>query len=91
MRAALDVLGGWALKSGLPPGQGLGGSWDAEGATSEDDGPGEGGEHARYRAIFISDLHLGTAGCQARPLLEFLKHHPSHTLYLVRDIIDGWQ
>jgi len=91
MRAALDVLGGWALKSGLPPGQGLSGSWDAEGASSEDDGPGEGGEPARYRAVFISDLHLGTAGCQARPLLDFLKHHPSQTLYLVGDIIDGWQ
>ena len=65
----------------------------AEGA-SDDDGPGEGGEggeRARFRAVFISDLHLGTAGCQARPLLDFLKHHPSHTLYLVGDIIDGWQ
>lgn len=90
MRAALDVLGGWALKSGLPPGQSPGGSWDADGG-GDDDGPGEGGERARFRAVFISDLHLGTAGCQARPLLEFLKHHPSHTLYLVGDIIDGWQ
>ncbi|MDP2987934.1 UDP-2,3-diacylglucosamine diphosphatase, partial [Hydrogenophaga sp.] len=63
---------------------------DAEGA-SDDDGTGEGGERARFRAVFISDLHLGTAGCQARPLLDFLKHHPSHTLYLVGDIIDGWQ
>ncbi|WP_084360393.1 UDP-2,3-diacylglucosamine diphosphatase [Hydrogenophaga palleronii] len=48
-------------------------------------------ERALYRAVFISDLHLGTAGCQAAPLLAFLKHHPSHTLYLVGDIIDGWQ
>lgn len=24
----------------------------------------------RYRAIFISDVHLGTPGCQAEPLLE---------------------
>ncbi|MDO5625944.1 MAG: UDP-2,3-diacylglucosamine diphosphatase [Pseudomonadota bacterium] len=45
----------------------------------------------RYRAIFISDIHLGTPGCQAEPLLDFLKHHSSHTLYLVGDIIDGWQ
>ncbi len=90
MRAALDVLGGWALKSGLPPGQVLGGAWETDGG-GDDDGPGEGGERARFRAVFISDLHLGTAGCQARPLLDFLKHHPSHTLYLVGDIIDGWQ
>jgi UDP-2,3-diacylglucosamine pyrophosphatase LpxH len=43
------------------------------------------------RAVFISDIHLGTAGCQAEALLEFLKHHPSETLYLVGDIVDGWQ
>ncbi len=44
-----------------------------------------------YRTIWISDLHLGTAGCQAAALLEFLKQHESETLYLVGDIIDGWQ
>jgi UDP-2,3-diacylglucosamine pyrophosphatase LpxH len=43
------------------------------------------------RAVFISDLHLGTAGCQAAALLEFLKAYPSQSLYLVGDIIDGWQ
>ena len=45
----------------------------------------------RYRTIFISDLHLGTPGCQATALLDFLKAHPSDNLYLVGDIIDGWQ
>lgn len=45
----------------------------------------------RYRTIWISDLHLGTPGCQAEPLLEFLRTHESDTLYLVGDIIDGWQ
>ena len=45
----------------------------------------------RYRTIFISDLHLGTPGCQAAALLDFLKAHPSDNLYLVGDIIDGWQ
>ena len=44
-----------------------------------------------YRAIFISDLHLGTPGCQADALLDFLKEHASDYLYLVGDIIDGWQ
>ncbi len=48
-------------------------------------------EPARYRAVFISDLHLGTPGCQAEALIDFLKHHPSQMLYLVGDIIDGWQ
>jgi len=45
----------------------------------------------RLRAIFISDLHIGTPGFQAEALLDFLKHHPSDVLYLVGDIVDGWQ
>jgi UDP-2,3-diacylglucosamine pyrophosphatase LpxH len=45
----------------------------------------------RYRTIWISDIHLGTSGCQAEYLLDFLKHNESETLYLVGDIIDGWQ
>jgi UDP-2,3-diacylglucosamine pyrophosphatase LpxH len=45
----------------------------------------------RYRAVFISDLHLGTPGCQAEALLDFMKSHASDHLYLVGDIIDGWQ
>lgn len=44
----------------------------------------------RYRAIFISDIHLGTPGCKAAYLLDFLRHHESDFLYLVGDIIDGW-
>jgi UDP-2,3-diacylglucosamine pyrophosphatase LpxH len=44
----------------------------------------------RYRAIFISDIHLGTRGCKASFLLDFLRHNESDTLYLVGDIIDGW-
>jgi UDP-2,3-diacylglucosamine pyrophosphatase LpxH len=45
----------------------------------------------RYRAIWISDTHLGTRGSQAERLLDFLKHTESEFLYLVGDIIDGWQ
>lgn len=44
----------------------------------------------RHRAIFISDTHLGTRGCKAHHLLDFLRHHESDYLYLVGDIIDGW-
>ena len=43
-----------------------------------------------YRAIWISDVHLGTAGCQAKYLLDFLKHNDADKIYLVGDIIDGW-
>jgi UDP-2,3-diacylglucosamine pyrophosphatase LpxH len=53
--------------------------------------PGESQTVRHYRAIFISDLHLGTPGCQAEALLEFLRTHTCDTLYLVGDIIDGWQ
>ncbi len=49
------------------------------------------GELMHYRAVFISDLHLGTPGCQAEALLDFLKSHESDYLYLVGDIVDGWQ
>jgi UDP-2,3-diacylglucosamine pyrophosphatase LpxH len=45
----------------------------------------------RYRSLWLSDIHLGTVGCQAHYLLDFLKHNESDTLYLVGDIIDGWQ
>jgi UDP-2,3-diacylglucosamine pyrophosphatase LpxH len=45
----------------------------------------------RYRAIWISDVHLGSKGCQAVLLLDFLKHTESETLYLVGDIVDGWR
>ena len=45
----------------------------------------------RFRAIFISDCHLGTPGCQAEALLEFLRRTESESLFLVGDIIDGWQ
>jgi UDP-2,3-diacylglucosamine pyrophosphatase LpxH len=46
--------------------------------------------HHRYRAIFISDTHLGTRGCKADYLLDFLRHNESDSLYLVGDVIDGW-
>src|ERR1700690_3887916 len=44
-----------------------------------------------YRAIWISDIHLGWAACRSECLLDFLKHHESECLYLVGDIVDGWQ
>ncbi|MDM4765578.1 UDP-2,3-diacylglucosamine diphosphatase [Pelomonas sp. SE-A7] len=45
----------------------------------------------RVRTVWISDLHLGTPGCQAEALLGFLREVECETLYLVGDIIDGWQ
>lgn len=45
----------------------------------------------QHRTIFISDVHLGTRGCKAEMLADFLACNDCETLYLVGDIIDGWQ
>jgi UDP-2,3-diacylglucosamine pyrophosphatase LpxH len=45
----------------------------------------------RYRSIFISDVHLGTRGCRADFLADFLNQVSCEQLYLVGDIIDGWR
>jgi UDP-2,3-diacylglucosamine pyrophosphatase LpxH len=45
----------------------------------------------RFRTLFLSDMHLGTRGCQAERLIEFLRCHDADTVYLVGDIVDGWQ
>jgi UDP-2,3-diacylglucosamine pyrophosphatase LpxH len=45
----------------------------------------------KHRTVWISDLHLGTPGCNADLLLDFLKSIQPETLYLVGDIIDGWK
>jgi UDP-2,3-diacylglucosamine pyrophosphatase LpxH len=42
------------------------------------------------RAIFVSDIHLGTRGCQAERLLEFLRTHHAEYLFLIGDIVDFW-
>jgi len=45
----------------------------------------------QFRTIWISDIHLGTRGCNAEMLIDFLDHVDSETMYLVGDIIDGWR
>ena len=44
-----------------------------------------------FRTLFISDVHLGARGSQADRLLDFLRWHDADTIYLVGDIVDGWQ
>ncbi|MDD7910399.1 MULTISPECIES: UDP-2,3-diacylglucosamine diphosphatase [Pseudovibrio] len=48
-------------------------------------------QNKKFRSLFISDVHLGTRGCQADLLLDFLKYHDADTIYLVGDIVDGWR
>ena len=44
----------------------------------------------RFRAGWISDVHLGTRGSQAAALLDFLREYEFETLYVVGDLIDVW-
>ena len=44
----------------------------------------------RVRTVFVSDVHLGSKGCRADLLLEFLKSVEVDTLFLVGDIVDLW-
>ncbi|HET9509533.1 MAG TPA: metallophosphoesterase, partial [Sphingomonas sp.] len=48
-------------------------------------------DRQHYRTVWISDVHLGTRGCNAGLLIDFLDHVDSDTMYLVGDIIDGWR
>jgi DNA polymerase II small subunit/DNA polymerase delta subunit B len=45
----------------------------------------------KYRTVWISDVHLGTRGCNAAMLVDFLRAIEVETLYLVGDIVDGWR
>jgi UDP-2,3-diacylglucosamine pyrophosphatase LpxH len=61
----------------------------AHGAALEDESCQQGG--ASYRALFVSDIHLGTRACQAEAFLDFLRRCEAETIYLVGDIIDFWR
>ena len=67
-------------------------AWKSSAARPPDDPADDACDPARpplrYRTLWISDLHLGTPGCQAQALLDFLKHTECETLFLVGDIIE---
>lgn len=48
-------------------------------------------ELRHYRTLFLSDIHLGTRGCQAELLLDFMRFNDAETIYLVGDIVDAWR
>ena len=45
----------------------------------------------KYRAVWLSDIHLGTRGCKAEFLLDFIRNNDADHIYLLGDIIDGWR
>ena len=69
----------------------LAGSTGPDAAHADSHADLAGGPRLRVRTVWISDLHLGTPGCQATELLAFLKHVECEHLFLVGDIVDGWQ
>jgi len=79
MHSDASFLRAWAATPGLAA------------ASEEADAGLDAAHRRRYRTVWISDLHLGTPGCQALALLDFLKHVECETLFLVGDIVDGWQ
>jgi UDP-2,3-diacylglucosamine pyrophosphatase LpxH len=82
-RPAMDAR----TKTDLPLlGGALRGPWEVDEEDPEPKAP-----KRRYRTIWISDIHLGTTGCNADLLVDFLKAADCETLYLVGDIIDGWR
>jgi UDP-2,3-diacylglucosamine pyrophosphatase LpxH len=66
-------------------------AWSAHSSHADDEEVDSTHRALRFRTLWISDLHLGTPGCQAGALLDFLKRTECETLFLVGDIIDGWQ
>ncbi|MEQ8845556.1 MAG: UDP-2,3-diacylglucosamine diphosphatase [Phycisphaerales bacterium] len=62
-----------------------------EPAVVRDDKTGAERLDLRYRTLFLSDLHLGSNGCQAKELSAFLKCVRCETLFLVGDVIDMWR
>lgn len=74
-----DVPAGATRRHATDPNAGA--ADDARGATSA----------ITFRTLWISDLHLGTPGCDVQALLTFLRQVECETLYLVGDILDGWQ
>ena len=45
----------------------------------------------QWWTLFLSDVHLGTRGCQAQLLLDFIRRNKAGKLYFVGDIIDFWR
>ncbi len=48
-------------------------------------------ERRPIEVVVISDLHLGTYGCHAKEIVQYLKSISPQLLVLNGDIIDGWQ
>ena len=59
--------------------------------TTRDDDMDNAAAARRYRALYISDIHLGTKACQAHAFLDFLRCHDADRIFLIGDIVDFWR
>lgn len=48
-------------------------------------------ERRPIEVVVLSDLHLGTYGCHAKEIVQYLKSISPRLLVLNGDVIDGWQ
>lgn len=44
----------------------------------------------KYKALFISDVHIGSSHSKIKKLLNFLRDNEFEYIFLVGDIIDAW-
>lgn len=44
----------------------------------------------KVRALFLSDIHLGSRACRAGQLLSFLRDYDPQYIFLIGDIVDFW-
>jgi UDP-2,3-diacylglucosamine pyrophosphatase LpxH len=44
----------------------------------------------KVEAIFISDVHIGSRGCNSKELIKTLKKYQPENVFIVGDFIDGW-
>jgi UDP-2,3-diacylglucosamine pyrophosphatase LpxH len=45
----------------------------------------------KYRALFLSDIHLAARACRSEELVSFLRGHDAELIYLVGDVVDFWR
>ena len=48
------------------------------------------GHPRQVRALFLSDIHLGTRACRSDDLLSFIKAYDPRHIFLIGDIFDFW-
>jgi UDP-2,3-diacylglucosamine pyrophosphatase LpxH len=91
MNARTQVSPTWDLKGEVEPSATIQSYYKSVLLPSEDVSDSLIHRPHRYRSVFVSDLHLGTASCRAHDFVQFLNHLQTEYLFLVGDIFDFWK